>query len=303
MAVGERDATRERGAVRTGLAVSSVLCLTELVGGWLTNSLALLTDAAHMFTDVAALSLTLFALWVAARPASDSKTFGYARAEILAALVNGVVLCVLVLLIVLEAWTRLKDPPAVWAGPMLVIAVAGLLVNVFVALRLHEHQASSLNLRGAYLHVLSDLLGSIGAIVAGGVILLTGWNAADALVSMLIAGLILFSSWKLVREAVDVLMEAVPPHVDVERLACALAAVPGVEEVHDLHVWTLTTGRYALSAHVVARHRVGDDALLVAMTDLCLRDFGIEHTTIQVEHESRRPTEPGACADPQPRVG
>lgn len=303
MSVSARDPARERGAVRTGLAVSSVLCLMELAGGWLTNSLALLTDAAHMFTDVAALALTLFALWVAARPASDRKTFGYARAEILAALVNGVVLWVLVVLIVMEAWTRLHDPPAVRAGPMLAVAVAGLAVNVFVAMRLHEHQESSLNLRGAYLHVLSDLLGSIGAVVAGGVILLTGWYAADALMSILIAGLILFSSWKLVREAVDVLMEAVPPHVDVERLACALAAVPGIEEVHDLHVWTLTTGRYALSAHVVARDRVGDDVLLSAMTDLCLRDFGIEHTTIQVEHESRRPAETGACADREPRVG
>ena len=301
--MNERDQARERGAVRSGLAISSVLFVTELVGGWVTNSLALVTDAAHMFTDVAALALALFALWVAGRPASDSKTFGYARAEILAALVNGIVLCVLVLLIVLEAWTRLQDPPAVRAGGMLAIAVAGLLVNVFVAMRLHEHQASSLNLRGAYLHVLSDLFGSIGAIVAGVVILMTGWNAVDALASLLIAGLILFSSWKLVREAVDVLMEAVPPHVDVERLECALAAVPGVEEVHDLHVWTLTTGRYALSAHVVARNRVGDDGLLAAMTGVCLREFGIEHTTIQVEHESRRPAEPAVCADRQPRAG
>jgi cobalt-zinc-cadmium efflux system protein len=301
--VTERDQARERGVVRAGVAASSVLCIAELVGGWLTNSLALLTDAAHMFTDVAALALTLFALWVAARPASDSKTFGYARAEILAALVNGVVLWVLVVLIVLEAWTRLHDPPPVRAGGMLAVAVAGLLVNVFVAMRLHEHQASSLNLRGAYLHVLSDLLGSIGAIVAGVVILATGWDAVDPLVSILIAGLILFSSWKLVREAVDVLMEAVPPHVDVERLERALGAVPGVEEVHDLHVWTLTTGRYALSAHVVARNRVGDNVLLAAMTAVCLEDFRISHTTIQVEHESRRPDEPAACADRQPRAG
>jgi cobalt-zinc-cadmium efflux system protein len=301
--VGTRDHGGERGAVRTGVAVSSVLCLAELVGGWLTNSLALLTDAAHMFTDVAALVLTLFALWVASRPASDSKTFGYARAEILAALVNGVVLWVLVVLIVVEAWTRLQDPPTVRAGGMLVVAVAGLLVNVFVAVRLHEHQSASLNLRGAYLHVLSDLFGSIGAIVAGVVILLTGWNAVDSLVSILIAGLILFSSWKLVREAVDVLMEAVPPHVDVERLCAALAAVPGVEEVHDLHVWTLTTGRYALSAHVVARNRVGDNELLGALTTCCLDEFGIGHTTIQVEHESRRPDEPTACADRQHRAG
>ncbi len=301
--MGDRDHPGERGAVRTGLVVSSVLCLAELLGGWLTHSLALLTDAAHMFTDVAALALTLFALWTASRPASDSKTFGYARAEILAALVNGVVLCVLVLFIVWEAWTRLQDPPPVRAAGMLVVAVAGLLVNVFVAVRLHEHQARSLNLRGAYLHVMSDLLGSLGAIAAGAVILATGWYGADAVASMLIAGLILFSAWKLVREAVDVLMEAVPPHVDLEALARALRAVPGVEEVHDLHVWTLTTGRYALSAHVVARDRVGDDQLLTAMTEVCWRDYGIEHTTIQVEHESRRRAEPAACADREPRAG
>jgi cobalt-zinc-cadmium efflux system protein len=180
---------------------------------------------------------------------------------------------------------------------MLAIAAAGLAVNMFVAVRLHEHQAHSLNLRGAYLHVISDLLGSIAAIAGGIIILLTGWNAVDSVASLLIAALILFSSWALVREAVDVLMEAVPPHVDVDRLARALAAVPGVEEVHDLHVWTLTTGRYALSAHVVARNRVGDDQLLAAMTDVCRCDFQIEHTTIQVEHESQRQVEPAECAD------
>jgi cobalt-zinc-cadmium efflux system protein len=301
--VSDRDHVGERGVVQIGLAVSSVLCVAELIGGWWTNSLALLTDAAHMLTDVAALALTLFALWVSARPASDSKTFGYARAEILAALVNGVVLCVLVVLLVWEAWLRLHAPQPVRAGGMLVIAAAGLAVNVFVALRLREHQTHSLNLRGAYLHVLSDLLGSIGAVVAAAIILATGWNAVDSLVSVLIGALILFSSWTLVREAVDVLMEAVPPHVDVERLERALGAVQGVEEVHDLHVWTLTTGRYALSAHVVARNLVGDDSLLAAMTEVCRCDFQIEHTTIQVEHESRRRAEPAECADRQPRAG
>jgi cobalt-zinc-cadmium efflux system protein len=301
--VGERDQRGERGAVRTGLVVSLVLCLAELVGGWLTNSLALLTDAAHMFTDVAALGLTLFALRMAERPASDSKTYGYVRAEILAALVNGVVLCVLVTGILWEAWTRVQSPPPVRAGGMLIIAVAGLLVNCFVAARLHAHQQHSLNLRGAYLHVLSDLLGSIGAIVAGVVILTTGLDIADPLVSVLIAVLILFSAWTLVREAVDVLMEAVPAHVDLDCLGRALRAVPGVDEVHDLHVWTLTTGRYALSAHVVAGPRAGDDALLTAVTEVCRRDFGIDHTTIQVEHESRRPVEPAACDDRRPLAG
>jgi cobalt-zinc-cadmium efflux system protein len=301
--VSDRDYLGERGVVRTGLVVSSVLCVAELVGGWWTNSLALITDAAHMLTDVAALGLALFALWVSGRPASDSKTFGYVRAEILAALVNGIVLCLLVVFIVWEAWERLHQPQPVRAGGMLVVAAAGLLVNVFVALRLREHQGHSLNLRGAYLHVVSDLLGSIGAIVAAAVILATGWTTVDSMVSVLIAALILFSSWTLVREAVDVLMEAVPSHVQVEHLERALATIPGVEEVHDLHVWTLTTGRYALSAHVVARNRVGDDGLLAAMTEICRRDFQIEHTTIQVEHESRRRAEPAVCADRQPRAG
>ena len=287
-----RDHARELGAVRTGLFLASVLCLTEAVGGYLTNSLALVSDAAHVMGDVGALGLTLFALWVGTRPASDSKTFGYHRAEILAALVNGVILWVVGILIVLEAWHRLQAPPAV-AGPgMLAVALVGLAVNAFVARRLREHQGHSLNLRGAYLHVLSDLLGSIGAAVAGVVIVVSGWLPADALASLLIVALILFGSWTLVREAVDVLMEAVPAHIDVETLRLALERVPGTDEVHDLHVWSLTTGRYALSAHAVVNGAAGDDAILAAMADLCAREFQIEHVTIQIEHESRRAAEP-----------
>ena len=287
-----RDHARELGAVRTGLFLASVLCLTEAVGGYLTNSLALVSDAAHVMGDVGALGLTLFALWVGTRPASESKTFGYHRAEILAALVNGVILWVVGILIVLEAWHRLQAPPAV-AGPgMLAVALVGLAVNAFVARRLREHQGHSLNLRGAYLHVLSDLLGSIGAAVAGVVIVVGDWRPADALASLLIVGLILFGSWALVREAVDVLMEAVPAHIDVETLRLALERVPGTDEVHDLHVWSLTTGRYALSAHAVVIGAAGDDAILAAMADLCAREFQIEHVTIQIEHESRRAAEP-----------
>ena len=287
-----RDHARELGAVRTGLFLASVLCLTEAVGGYLTNSLALVSDAAHVMGDVGALGLTLFALWVGTRPASDSKTFGYHRAEILAALVNGVILWVVGILIVLEAWHRLQAPPAV-AGPgMLAVALVGLAVNAFVARRLREHQGHSLNLRGAYLHVLSDLLGSIGAAVAGVVIVVSGWLPADALASLLIVALIVFGSWTLVREAVDVLMEAVPAHIDVETLRLALERVPGTDEVHDLHVWSLTTGRCALSAHAVVNGAAGDDAILAAMADLCAREFQIEHVTIQIEHESRRAAEP-----------
>ncbi|HYY06464.1 MAG TPA: cation diffusion facilitator family transporter [Candidatus Limnocylindria bacterium] len=288
-----RDPAREFGAVRSGLAATGLLCVVELVGGWLTNSLALMSDAAHMFTDMAALGLTLFALWICSRPATETKTFGYYRAEILAALVNGVILWVIVVFIVAEAWRRLHHPPPVAGRGLLALALVGLAVNAVVALRLREHRGRSLNLRGAYLHILADLLGSFGAAAAGLVIVLTGWNAADALASGLIAALILFGSWALVREAVDVLMEAAPAHVDLEALRRALERVPGTDEVHDLHVWSLTTGRYALSAHaVVGVDHEADDAILAAMAAICARDFHIEHVTIQIEHESRRAAEP-----------
>jgi cobalt-zinc-cadmium efflux system protein len=287
-----RDHARELAAVRMALAITAVVCLVELVGGYLTNSLALMTDAAHMFTDVTALGLSLFALWIGGRPASETKTFGYYRAEILAALVNGIALCVIVVFIVAEAWRRIHHPPEVAGGGMLALAVVGLLVNLFVVFRLREHRERSLNLRGAYLHVVSDLLGSVGAVLAGAIILTTGWNGADPLASALIAGLILFSSWALVSEAVDVLMEAVPAHIDVEALRRSLECVPGTDEVHDLHVWSLTTGRYALSAHaVVAANHADADAILAAMADVCA-NYDIDHVTIQIERESRRAAEP-----------
>jgi cobalt-zinc-cadmium efflux system protein len=221
-----RDHAGEFGAVRSGLIITAILCVAELIGGWLTNSLALMSDAAHMFTDVAALALTLFAIWICSRGASETKTFGYYRAEILAALVNGVALWVIVVFIVAEAWRRLHDPPVVAGGGMLAIAATGLAANVVVVLRLRAHRHDSLNLRGAYLHVLSDLLGSVGAVLAGVVIVVTGWTAADAVASALIAVLILASSWFLVREAVDVLMEAVPAHIDVDALRPLARARP-----------------------------------------------------------------------------
>jgi len=290
--VSARDHAAETGAIRTSLAVSAALCVAEFVGGWWTNSLALVTDAAHMFTDVAGLALTWFALWMCSRPASPQKTFGYYRAEILAAFVNGVVLCLIVAFLLAEAWRRLQAPPPVAARGMIVIAALGLAVNVFVALRLHAHRHASLNLRGAYLHVLSDLLGSVGAIAAGAVMMLTGWMAADAVASVAIAGLILRSAWGLVEEAIDVLMEGVPPHVDLAELQAALERVDGIEEVHDLHVWTLTTGMHALSAHAVANGRAEHDPMLEALTAVCRDQFQVEHVTIQIEWASRRATEP-----------
>ena len=290
--MSHRDHAVEAGAVRTGLAVTAALCVAELVGGWLTNSLALLSDAMHMFTDVGALGLTWFALWIADRPASSQKTYGYYRAEILAAFVNGVVLCVLVGIVLIEAWRRLHEPPEVAGTGMLVIAAGGLAVNVFVARRLHAHQHASLNMRGAYLHVVSDLLGSVGAIAAALVILATGWTTADALASIGIAILILRGAWTLVGEAIDVLMEGVPAHVELAQLQAALEGIDGIAEVHDLHVWTLTTGRHALSAHAVVTGVHGHDAVLDALTDVCRDRFQIDHVTIQIEGRNRRADEP-----------
>jgi cobalt-zinc-cadmium efflux system protein len=287
-----RQHAAEQRALVSALGLTGLLCGVELAGGWWSNSLTLVSDAVHMLTDMGALALALFALWIAGREASDSKTFGWYRAEILAARVNGVVLCVLALFFGAAALARLFDPPEVAGGPLIVVAAAGLVVNVVVARRLREHEHHSLGVRGAYLHVLSDLLGSIGAVLAGLVIFFTGWTPIDALASSAIAGLVLVRAFGLVREAVDVLMEAVPPHIDVESLRRGLERVPGACEVHDLHVWTLTTGRYALSAHAVVSGDMRDDAVLDAMAELCAREFRIDHVTIQIEHESPCATEP-----------
>lgn len=287
-----RDSAGERSALGVGIAATAGFCVAEAIGGWLTNSLALLSDAAHMLSDVASLALALVAVRMAERPPTAAKTFGYHRAEILAALVNGVVLCVLVVFVLREAWARLASPPDVGGLGVVVVGGLGLVVNVVVARRLHRHHEHSLNVRGAYLHVMSDLLGSLGVLVAGVTILTTGWTLADPIVSIGIALLILGGAWQLVREAVDVLMEAVPSHVDIERLRASLEAVAGTREVHDLHVWTLTTGHYALSAHAVVDAGVESDAVVSRMARTCADEFDIDHVTIQVEYENRRESEP-----------
>jgi cobalt-zinc-cadmium efflux system protein len=287
-----RDHAVEQRAVRSGLALTTALAVGELAGGWWTNSLSLATDGLHVVADAAALALTYFALWIGQRPADAAKTFGYHRAEILAAFVNGVTLCVLVAFVVVAALGRVVDAPPMAARGALMIGVLGLLINLVVAWRLHAHQHRSLNLRGAYLHVVSDVLGSVGAVAAAGIVWATGWSAADGIASLLIAGLVLRTAWQLVREAVDVLMEAVPAHIDVAALRGALEGVPGTREVHDLHVWTLTTGRHALSAHAVVDQCIADDDLLAAMAAVCAREFHIDHVTIQIEHQSRLASEP-----------
>jgi cobalt-zinc-cadmium efflux system protein len=284
------ERSHDRRALRWAVVLTAIFCVVEFVGGWLTNSLALMSDGVHMLTDVAALSLGLFALWVAGRPPSANKTFGYHRAEILAALANGVALGLAVVAIVSEAWQRLDEPVRVDTEGMIAIAGVGLGVNLICAWLLAPAEDSSLNLRGAFLHVVADLLGSLGALGAGAIILFTGWYQADAVAAAFIAVLVLISAWQLVRESLDVLMEAVPPHIDLDKLREEMEGVPGTCRVHDLHVWTLTTGRYALAAHAVIESSADGDAILGHMRDLLANRFDVRHVTIQLE--CARPCEP-----------
>jgi cobalt-zinc-cadmium efflux system protein len=264
------------------LGITGTFMVVEAIGGILSNSLALLADAGHMFTDVAALALSVIAIRVARTPPSESKTYGYVRLEILAALVNGATLLVIAGLIFVEAWQRLREPLVIQGALMLSVAVVGLGVNALGALLLHEHAHDNLNVRGAYLHILGDLLGSVGAIVAAVIVLATGWTPADAIVSVVIAVLILYSAWKLVREATDVLLESVPPHIDMAAVLNELRTIDGLDDVHDVHVWTLTSGFIALSAHGVIDDPAGHNRILQEVRDK-MSEQGIEHVTFQIE--------------------
>jgi cobalt-zinc-cadmium efflux system protein len=260
-----------------------VYMVAEAVGGWLTSSLALLADAGHMLSDAAALGLSLFAMSMARRPRTAKRTYGYHRLEILAALANGATLVAISILVMVEAVHRFGRPEAVDARGMMGVAAGGLLVNL-VALRiLHAGRDDNLNMRGVWLHVLTDALGTVQAIVAGALILAFGWQWADPVASVLISLLVIYSAWSLLREATGVLMESAPAHIDVEEVHVALAGVPGVLEVHDLHVWTITSGMESLSAHVVVEdHRFDCDVLGEIRATLHER-FGIHHITVQME--------------------
>lgn len=262
--------------------MTATFMVVEVVGGLLSGSLALLADAGHMLTDAGSLALSLFAMHMARRPPNAEKTFGYVRLEILAALVNGAMLLVIAGFIVYEAWERLREPVAVQGNVMLVVASIGLGVNLAAAFLLHSHAEESLNVRGAYLHVLGDLLGSVGAIAAGVVILFTGWTPADPIISVVIALLILYSAWNLVREATDVLLEAAPAHIDVEDVIRELGGVDGLDHVHDVHVWTLTSGFVALSAHGVIDDPSEHSRILDEVRTR-MKARGIEHVTFQIE--------------------
>ena len=268
------------------LALSASFMVVQIAVGWWTNSLALLADAAHLFVDAAGVGLSLLAVWFAERPATVEKTYGYYRVEILAALVNGVVLCVLAIVILVEAWERLRVRHEISAGPVLVVAVAALGVNLLAAWLLHAGAGESLNVRSAYLEVLGDALSSAAVIVAAVVILMTGWTAADALASAVIGLLILPRTYALLKQAVNVLLEGVPAHLDLTEIEAALCGARGVKRVHDLHVWTLTSGREAMSVHVEVEPGTPPSRILDELHVVLHARFGIDHTTIQIENEA-----------------
>src|SRR6185369_937999 len=250
--------------------------VAEAVGGWLTGSLALLADAGHMLSDAAALGLSVFAMSMARRPRTSQRTYGYRRLEILAALANGATLVAISLLVLIEAVHRFSRPEAVDAPGMVGIAGGGLLVNLVALWILHEGRDESLNVRGAWLHVLTDALGSVQAIVAGAVIWRFGWQWADPVASVLIALLVVYSAWSLLKEATGVLMESAPAHIDVDQVHEAMSEVPGVLEVHDLHVWTITSGMESLSAHVVVQDGHEPREFLHGTREALHHEFGID---------------------------
>ena len=287
---------RHQGRLAIVLALAAGYMLAEAIGGYLTGSLALLADAGHMLTDVIALSLGLFAVRLAQRSPTPQRTYGYHRTEILVALAQGALLVGVALALFVEAIQRLGAQREILAGPMLAIAIGGLLVNLAGLALLAGGRAHDMNVRGAWLHVLSDALGSVGAITAALLLLAFGWSWADPLASIVIAALIVRSSWSLLREAVAVLMEWAPEHVDVEAIQRQLAAVPSVIAVHDLHVWTIASGMVALSGHVVVAEDRERGKLLQELSDLLHERFGIDHATLQIETEDFR--EPGGVCFP-----
>ena len=277
-----------RGTDRKALLIAAGLTATfmvvEAVGGLVTGSLALLADAGHMLSDSFSLFLALGAVMLAARPATSKRTFGYKRAEILAALVNGILLVLVSVWVIIEAIRRLDESVEILGGGMMAIAVAGLIINLIAAWVLYRAGGDSLNIKAALRHVIADVAGSVGVIIAAGVILLTGWEPIDAIVSILISLLIAASAWSVLRESVDVLLESTPAGMDAEEIGMAMASVPAVEQVHDLHIWQITSGFPTLSAHVLVGAGADCHGARRDLETMLHDRFEIEHTTLQVEH-------------------
>ncbi len=281
---GESASARHRGRLQLVFAITLAIMVAEVAAGLISGSLALLADAGHMLSDSSSLAIALLAVWLARRPATPERSFGFRRAEILAALANGVSLVAVSIWIFIEAARRLSNPPDVLGGWMLTVAAGGLAVNVLAALLLVRADRENLNVRAAFRHVLADLLGSFGVIAAAIVILATGWAYADPLISVVVGLLVLASSWSVLRDSVSVLLEAAPRGLDSRAVKGAIVETPGVESVHDLHIWTITSGFPALSAHVLVAR--GDDChrRRRELETMLEREFRITHTTLQVDH-------------------
>jgi cobalt-zinc-cadmium efflux system protein len=272
-------------SLRIALALTAALLVAEVIGGLMSNSLALLADAGHMLTDVGALGLSLFVAWFSRQPGTQEKTFGYLRWEILAAFLNGATLLLISAVILWEAVARLRSPQLLHGDAMLVVSVLGLLVNLIAARLLHAGAESSLNVRGAYLHVMGDLLASVGTVAAALLVRYTGWLPADPIASIITTILIVRGSWRLVRESVDVLLEAVPEHISLREVRNRLEGIAGVQSVHDLHVWTVTSGIVAMSAHAVVPEPALHQPVLNCINEE-MRRFGIDHVTVQLERQA-----------------
>ena len=283
----------ERARLCWILIAATLFLIAEVVGGLYSNSLALLSDAVHVLTDIGAICLSLFTLWVSSRPAGASKTYGYSRAEILGALFNGLVLWMLVAFIFVEAIHRIQRPHPVAGLQVMALAVAGIAINSFAAWMTYSRGGrGGMATRAVFVDAVADLAGSCGVLIAGSLVYFTGWTRADPAVSMLLGILIIYGSWGLIRDGVDILMEAVPAHVNLEELRKDLLAIDGTAELHDLHVWCLTTREYALSAHAVVAGGADPDRVLSDMSQMLERKFNIRHMTVQLERDSRRKQEP-----------
>ena len=287
-----RGGGSQRKAITAAFFITAGFMVVEAAGGLLTGSMALLSDSMHMLTDAAALGISFFASKLSALKPDSARTYGYRRAEVVAALGNAMLLWLLSGFMLREVYARFYNPVPVLSGPMLIIAAAGLLANIACAYILHAHSGENINIRGAFLHVMSDMAGSAAAMAAGVIIYFTGWYRADTIVSLLIIALILFSSTRLLAEAFHILMEGAPKGLSLKSLEKELRAIDGVSDVHELHAWSLSSGFNAISAHLVVKDAAKQTAALKAATCGVAANFGIRHSVFQVESD---PVENSSC--------
>ena len=275
--------SKNKGKLLTVLAITLSLMVMEVIVGITANSLALLADAGHMLSDVGGLTLALIAIWFSQKPATQQKTFGYYRSEILAGFINSIVLIGIALFILYEAWQRFTSPPEVNTGPVLIMAIVGIGLNIISLRILSSDEQKSLNMKAAYLEILADMLGLVAVVISSLIIIFTGWHEADPLLSGFIALMILPRTWMLLSECTHILMEGTPSHINLDDMYTRISAIDGVKDIHDLHVWTLTSDHHALSTHVIVDREVSHKEVLSLIKTCLLEDFEIHHSTIQLE--------------------